>query len=736
MKNISFKRITAILLVCLLLAPVSLLENVTLVKAESVFTFDGTNASKYNYQNIIEFNLSSIDITNNQVAELVQEMQNVGDLKLIFKKSVTIIGNNVFENCYNLQTVDFSQADNLKIIEDNAFKGCNTLCKSVYKSGNSYITTSEKDGIMWLPAGLSFFGESCFADTQIFQYNISADNNSFTTEDGVLYNKKTDILIAFPPANTGNNGAYIIPEHVSAIYQYAFERSCINKISIPKTVTTIGQKAFYNSLLSAVTFDDDANVSIGSGAFYQDPEDQTYAHAGLKEWKGIQQVFLSQSTYESSLNNIQNTDATACFTPFVKKEESAYGYALGCDVYVVPKVTVSGVPQTWAGSAKLNFFWTNSDYYNITALYLDGNREVTFEPGTTASEAIEVTENGIYTLTIKYANKNKNIATSFFNVNIDKVDSISPADVTYTMVDDVCYLHSFDTESGLDQIKYELNNGDTINYSEGFALQPGINTLTTWATDNVGNSSNRKVYEIRIPEVIRSISVDKTSKQLTLGKSFTLNVIFNPSNVTNKDVVYTSSDPSVATVSSTGVVKGIRVGYAVITVTANGGYNDKCAVIVTKDPTVKKEISLYKSNSYKLSIKNLRNDYDVTFSTDDKKICKVDDKGKITAIGVGEATVTTKVDTGVRVYKLKTVVTVLKPKVVITTEPKSIKVGQKYTFKAYRKGLSKEIKWSSSKKSVATINKTTGRAIGQKKGTTTIRATCGKYKYNYKLKVK
>ena len=193
---------------------------------------------------------------------------------------------------------------------------------------------------------------------------------------------------------------------------------------------------------------------------------------------------------------------------------------------------------------------------------------------------------------------------------------------------------------------------------------------------------------------------------------------------------------SIATVSSDGVVTGKQVGYAVITATANGGYTAKCAVVVTKNPSVKKKVSLYKAGTYKLRINNLRSDYDVTYSSDDKSVCKVNSNGKITGVGLGECTIITKVDTGVRVYRLETVVTVGKPVVKITTKPGSIKVGSSYTFKAYRRGISSNVQWSTSNKSVATINKTTGKVIAQKRGTTTITAKAGKYKCTYKLKVK
>ena len=63
----------------------------------------------------------------------------------------------------------------------------------------------------------------------------------------------------------------------------------------------------------------------------------------------------------------------------------------------------------------------------------------------------------------------------------------------------------------------------------------------------------------------------------------------SPNNATDKSVTFTSSDTSVATVSSTGIVTANAVGSATITVkTTDGNYTDTCNVTVSNDeePTI------------------------------------------------------------------------------------------------------------------------------------------------------
>ena len=76
------------------------------------------------------------------------------------------------------------------------------------------------------------------------------------------------------------------------------------------------------------------------------------------------------------------------------------------------------------------------------------------------------------------------------------------------------------------------------------------------------------------------MSLDKTSITLTEGDSQTLTATVYPSNATNKNVSWKSSDESVATVSN-GKVTALKAGTATITVTTeDGGKTATCQVTV------------------------------------------------------------------------------------------------------------------------------------------------------------
>ncbi|WP_242203845.1 DUF4955 domain-containing protein [Aestuariivivens insulae] len=83
------------------------------------------------------------------------------------------------------------------------------------------------------------------------------------------------------------------------------------------------------------------------------------------------------------------------------------------------------------------------------------------------------------------------------------------------------------------------------------------------------------------------VSVSPTTASLVVGSTQDLTETVFPLHATNKTVSWSSSDISIATVDSNGVVTAIAVGTAVITVTTNdGNYTDVTNVTVTEAPSV------------------------------------------------------------------------------------------------------------------------------------------------------
>ena len=109
------------------------------------------------------------------------------------------------------------------------------------------------------------------------------------------------------------------------------------------------------------------------------------------------------------------------------------------------------------------------------------------------------------------------------------------------------------------------------------------NAVITVTTEDGGKTAQCNVSVTQSTVHVQSVSLNKTDLVLTVGNSETLVATVLPENAANKSVTWTSSNPAKATVSSTGVVKGVAEGEAVVTATTvDGGKTASCFVTVRK----------------------------------------------------------------------------------------------------------------------------------------------------------
>jgi hypothetical protein len=183
--------------------------------------------------------------------------------------SVTRIGRNAFEGCTKLISVTIP--DDVITIEDGAFAGCTTLSsvkigRRVKNIGDNAFANCKSLTSIELPNTISVIGRNAFRGcvklseiviggrVTSFGYetfdeclnlkaiNVSEDNKSYSSYDGVLYNKDKTILIRCPQ---GKKEMVRIPVTVRVIDDDAFKGcSYVRYITIPKSVKSIGEHAF------------------------------------------------------------------------------------------------------------------------------------------------------------------------------------------------------------------------------------------------------------------------------------------------------------------------------------------------------------------------------------------------------------------------------------------------------------------------------------------------------------
>ncbi|MDO5442255.1 MAG: Ig-like domain-containing protein [Bacteroidia bacterium] len=187
------------------------------------------------------------------------------------------------------------------------------------------------------------------------------------------------------------------------------------------------------------------------------------------------------------------------------------------------------------------------------------------------------------------------------------------------------------------------------------ALKPGNAVITVTTSD--GNKTakcevkvNEKIYHVE------SVSLDKSSLELTEGDEYTLVTTILPENATNKQVTWKSDDETIATVSN-GLVKAIKPGIAKIIATSkDGNKTAECEVTVKERIYHVESVSLNKTSLdltegeectliATIAPSNATNK-SITWSSSDSSIAAIDQNGKVKAIKVGMATITASSNDG------------------------------------------------------------------------------------------
>ncbi len=264
----------------------------------------------------------------------------------------------------------------------------------------------------------------------------------------------------------------------------------------------------------------------------------------------------------------------------------------------------------------------------------------------------------------------------------------------------------------------------------------GVGEANIKATTGDGKS---KICKIKvIPAKVTGVSVDPESGTIFTGKTLTLTATVSPAIAGNKDLDWKSSNTSVATVAKNGAnkatVKGISPGTATITVTTkDGGKTATCKVTV--NPVKVTGVKLDKTSkeilaegSFKLTATISPADATnkkVKWSSSNKSVASVDQKGKVTGLKPGTATITATTEDGGKTASCN--VTVKPIKVTgVKLNKKSIELenGKSYNFTVTvspANATNKKVRWKSSNTDVAVVE--SGKVVGLKTGTATITVT-------------
>ena len=195
------------------------------------------------------------------------------------------------------------------------------------------------------------------------------------------------------------------------------------------------------------------------------------------------------------------------------------------------------------------------------------------------------------------------------------------------------------------------------------AVSEGSATITVKTVDG-DKTATCKITVESVPAAVEGVAINKQEIELAPGQTEQLEAIISPENAENKDVRWLSSDYDVANVGrTTGLVTAKANGEATITVKTVDG--EKTATCVVKVITPIESISLSSTSATLIPEATLTlvatvlpetaSNKNYSWSSSNEAVAKVED-GVVTAVAVGEATISATTEAGGKAATCKIVV--------------------------------------------------------------------------------
>ena len=625
--------------------------------------------------------------------------------------SVTTIGEYAFSNCSSLTSINMPNS--VTTIGYAAFVGCSSMThidipNSVTTIGEYAFRYCSSLTSVNMPNSVTEIGDYAFSNCSSLT-SVNIPNSVTTIGEYTFYN-----CSSLTSVTIGNS--------VTTIGDYAFSNcSSLTNVTIGNSVTTIGNYAFrYCSSLQNMTFNA-INCTIVSNAFYnvgglsnlQFGDSVQHISAGLPSF------YMYGKTLRIP-DSVKTIDAGAingfCAAMVIGKELeniAASTFSSGINTAYAtttePQPCEPGAfanPQTLyvpAGS-KMKYFtapgWSEftyiieGEYVSASAIELDRDNATLYRDAALQLSATVLPDTASAT-SIGWYSVNPNVA-SVDNYGLIHANSVGETDVIVWVdqVSDTCHvkvtpimvenitLSSNHLSMSLDEtftltatvtpdnaenktLEWIIPNNDVLMMQQvtGTKLNIGAAgegsvTITVRATDGSGVSATCEVF-VSANTPVKSLTLTPTAMNLYVGNSQQLNATITPQDAYTQELRWMSSNTSVATVNSNGLVTARSVGTAVITAITTDGSNlsATCDVTVTNIPVESvilntTELEMNEGASTYLSATVLPyNAYDrsLTWASSNPRVASVTSNGRVTALAVGSTIITATSNDGTNI---------------------------------------------------------------------------------------
>lgn len=306
----------------------------------------------------------------------------------------------------------------------------------------------------------------------------------------------------------------------------------------------------------------------------------------------------------------------------------------------------------------------------------------------------------------------------------------------YLQLKKTFYIKATVTGSSNKKVKWKSSKKSVATVSSSGKVKGkklGTAYITATAKDGSGAYARCKV---RVVRKVKKLKLNKYTAKVYVGSTLKLKSYVTPKNASVKKVKWSSSDKTLATVSSSGRVLGVAPGIVKITAKTKDGSNKKATCILTvKEPIEATGVSVENAT---LTVAKGRAAMSgiaaepagattgIKYYSDNPSVATVDRHGKIRTKQAGQATIYGETANGKIGYCEVQVVDLNR---------KGMNIRQYDTEQLYVNDISTGVTWYSRNSSIASIT-SSGLVTGRKKGTTTVYAVVNGVKLGCRVKVR
>lgn len=510
------------------------------------------------WEHVFEGNAYIENVTIPSSVKIIDEHQfdSCANLKTVSGcAGVTYVGNWAFSNCPNLKKVDLGKK--VEIIDQGAFNICTSLESVSFGTNVKYIHSRAFDGCtslksITLSEGLKEIGDSAFkncdsltnvvipSNVDLYMDAFGYCDNLYSVKLGVNVNlKEQGVFYECPKLYSVEfkEGTPVIPE-------YTFKNcSSLKNVKFSSSTHTIGYESFMDCT-SLEKIDILSNVRYIYGRAFQ----------GCTNVKSVILRYGLLEIHDSAFENLPLITSVTIPNSVYYIDSEIFYLCTNLLSVTVP----SSVTKISDGDARALF--------NGAQIKCELNSAI-YNYAVENSLATEISGTAKPATSISFSKKTVTIAGG---ETYSLAPTVKPSDTTDSVI--------------------WASSDENIAVVDGFGKVTGKNTglCTIVATTASGK---RAAYNVNVTLGVEEIYFNAEKKVGVIGKTFTFTPIVKDRNGVRTDIkiTYKSSDSSIATVSSKGVVTPKKAG--VITISADAG--DKRATYVL---TVYSKMSLTSGN--------------------------------------------------------------------------------------------------------------------------------------------